>query len=272
MTRILVTGGNGRLGRELVPRLQKAGYTVRVMSRQARPATLDPALEWVTADIAIPSGLAEALADVEVVINAASNPRHNTQAVDVAGTGYLVQAAEAAHIQHFIHVSIVGIDQVPYPYYAAKVGAEAKVRAGNIPYSILRATQFHTLLDHWILAPYRKWPLVLMPTDLRFQPIETGEVADRLVALIPQPAAGLLPDMGGPEVLTVGQLAKTWFAAQDKHPWILPLYMPGGFANAVRHGRNTCPDHKDGQLTWAEWLRQKYGKGQAAKVAVGQAY
>jgi uncharacterized protein YbjT (DUF2867 family) len=258
MTRILVTGGNGGLGREVVPLLQKADYTVRVMSRQARPATLTNDLEWATADIGTGSGLKEAVADVDEIINAASSPRERTQEVDVAGTRKLVEAAELAKVKHFIHVSIVGIDRIPYPYYTAKVGAEEQVKAGHVPFTILRATQFHTLIDAFILAPYRNWPVALAPLDFKFQPIDTGEVAQRIANLVGQAAAGLLPDMGGPEVLTVGQMATAWFVAQGKHCWLLPIYVPGGFANALRNGYNTCPEHKDGDLTWGEWLKQKY--------------
>lgn len=259
MTKILVTGGNGGLGRELVPLLQKAGHTVRIMSRQPRPANLASGLEWATADLGTGAGLKEALANIEEVINAASSPRERTREVDVEGTGKLMQTAAQAGVKHLIHVSIVGIDRIPNAYYEAKVGAEEQVKAGLVPYTILRATQFHTLIDNFILAPYRNQPFAFAPLDFKFQPIETAEVAARLAGLVGQPPADLLPDMGGPEVLTIGQMAKPWYAAQGKHPLLMPLHVPGGFGNALRNGYNTCPDHKDGTLTWAQWLQRAYG-------------
>jgi hypothetical protein len=69
--------------------------------------------------------------------------------------------------------------------------------------------------------------------------------------------AGRLPDIGGPEVLAFGAMAKVWFAARGMRRPILPLPMPGGFANAVRHGYLTCPEQKYGKITWAEWVKRK---------------
>lgn len=258
MTRILVTGGNGGLGRELTPRLSRAGYIVRVLSRQPRPANLPAEVEWATADLENDTGLKEAVTDVEAVIHAASSPFHREQQVDIEGTQRLLKVAKAANVKHFVHVSIVGIERIAIPYYQVKVASEVVVREGGLPYTILRATQFHSLIDGVFLAPYRNLPFGFLPTDLKFQPIETGEVADRLVDIAGQAPAGLLPDMGGPEVLTLGDMAKQWFAARGKRFWMWPIHLPGAFPNGFRHGYNTCPDQRDGKMTWAQWIQQKY--------------
>jgi uncharacterized protein YbjT (DUF2867 family) len=131
------------------------------------------------------------------------------------------------------------------------------VRGSGIPYTILRATQFHTLLDGRLRA-FKNWRIAPLPADYKFQTIETGEVAERLAELVSQPPAGLLPDMGGPEVLTFGEMAKAWFAAQGKRPLIIPIPTWGGMADGFRNGYNTCPDHRDGKMTWREWLKEKY--------------
>jgi uncharacterized protein YbjT (DUF2867 family) len=258
MTRILVTGGNSGLGREVVARLPKAGYTVRVMSRQPRPANLPADVEWATADLESGAGLEEAVLGVEAVVHAASNPVKHTRETDVEGTRRLIEASRSIRLQHFIHISIVGIEKIHYPYYRAKLDGEAVVRGGGLPYTILRATQFHTLIDGWLLAPYRNLSFGFVPTDFKFQSIETGEVAERVVQLLGQSPAGLLPDMGGPEVLTLGEMAKQWNAARGKRFWALPMYVPGALANGFRNGHNTCPDHRDGRITWTQWLEKKY--------------
>lgn len=258
MTRILVTGGNGGLGREVVARLTKVGYTTRVMSRQPSPANLPVEVEWATADLETGAGLREAVTGVDFVIHAASNPRQHTQQTDVEGTRRLIEAVRSINLKHFIHISIVGIEKINYSYYRAKVDGETVVRNGGLPYTILRATQFHTLIDGWLLAPYRNLPFGFVPTDFKFQPIETGEVADRLVQIVGQTPAGLLPDMGGPEVLTLGEMAKQWNATRGKRFWMLPMYVPGALANGFRNGYNTCPDHRDGAITWAQWSEKKY--------------
>jgi uncharacterized protein YbjT (DUF2867 family) len=259
MTSILIAGGAGGLGRELTPRLrQTAGHTVRVMSRQSRPVTLAPGLEWAQADIETGAGLAEAVASAEVIIHCASSPLRRTQEVDVDGTRKLVDAARTAKVKHVIYVSIVGIDRIPYPYYRHKLAAEDVVRQGGVPYSILRATQFHTLID-MLLRATAKYPFSFAFTDFKFQTVDTGEVAARLCEIAAAQPAGLLPDMGGPEVMTLEQMARLWYAAQGKPYRLLRLPLPGKVAHGFRNGYNTCPDHRDGQITWAEWVRRTYG-------------
>ena len=91
-------------------------------------------------------GLAAAVADVDVVIHAASDPRGDP-AADEEGTRRLAAAARAAGVGHVVYVSIVGIDRIPFPYYARKLAAERALAASGQPYSILRATQFHSFVD-----------------------------------------------------------------------------------------------------------------------------
>jgi uncharacterized protein YbjT (DUF2867 family) len=259
MTRVLVTGGAGVLGRELVPRLMRAGYTVRVMSRRERQPGEWPEVEWAQADLETGRGLAEAIAGAQIVVHAASNAAYHTRVIDVEGTRRLLEKAKAAGgVGHCLYVSIVGIERVPLPYYRHKLAAEGVVAEGGVPWTILRATQFHTLIDGRLQAATRgPWPLALLPTDLKFQPIDAGETADRLCECVAAGPAGRLPDIGGPEVLAFGAMAKVWLAARGMRRPILPLPMPGGFANAVRHGYLTCPEQKYGKITWAEWVKRK---------------
>ena len=255
MTRVLVTGGAGGFGRALVPRLISRGYTVRIMSR--RPAPAGSTTEWAQADIASDAGLTAALAGVDVVVHAASSPAKQTRQIDVEGTRRLLQAARAAEIAHFAYISIVGIDRIPYAYYRHKLAAEALVTASSLPWSILRATQFHTLIDT-ILRGADRLPLLLLPTDLRFQPIDVGEAAERMAEVVAAGPAGRWPDIGGPDVLTLGAMARDWMQARGRLRRLVYLPMPGGFAAAVRRGRNTCPDQRYGRITWADWLRKTY--------------
>lgn len=259
MTQILITGGAGGLGRELTPRLQTAGHLVQIMSRRPQPANLTPGLVWAQADIETGAGLAEAVTGTEVIIHCASSPARRTKEVDVMGTQKLIDAARIAGVKHFIYVSIVGIDRIPYAYYQHKLAAEGVVQAGGVPYSILRATQFHSLIDY-ALRQVAKFPLALTFTDFKFQTIDTGEVAVRLCAIAAAPSGGRLPDMGGPEVMTLKEMARLWSAVQAKPYRLLRLPMPGKIAHGFRNGYNTCPDHRDGQITWAEWLQRTYGK------------
>ena len=141
MTKVLVTGGTGSLGRELTPRLLAAGYTVRIMSRRNPKPGEDARVEWVQASLESGTGLSEAIKGVNVVVHAASNPAKRE--VDVTGTARLLNEARTAGVQQFVYISIVGIDRIGFSYYRNKLAAEHLIEASGLPWTILRATQFH---------------------------------------------------------------------------------------------------------------------------------
>jgi uncharacterized protein YbjT (DUF2867 family) len=242
----------------LVRQLGAAGYRVRVMSRRPRPAEVSAEVEWAQAQLEQGTGLAAAVAGVDVIIHAASSPFRHTQQVDVEGTHKLLAQARAAGVGHVVYISIVGIDRVPFSYYRYKLAAEQVIAASGVPWSIQRATQFHSFL-HRLLQPLTRLPLALVPADLRFQPIDTAEVAARLVTTVAAGPGGRLPDIGGPAVLTAGTLAQRLLAAQGRHPRIVALRPPGRMAAAIRAGGLTCPDHAAGTVTWEEWLHKTFG-------------
>jgi uncharacterized protein YbjT (DUF2867 family) len=264
MTRVLVTGGAGGFGRALVPRLADRGYNVRILSR--RPAPAGGPTEWTQADIETGEGLASALAGVDVIVHAASSPSKHTQQIDVEGTRRLLHTARAAGVSHFAYISIVGIERVPFAYYRHKLAAEELLRDSDLPWSILRATQFHTLIDTFLHRADRR-PLFLLPTDLQFQPIDVDEAAERMAECVAAGPAGRLPDIGGPEVLTLGAMARAWIGARARQRRIIHLPLPGGFATALRQGRNTCPDQRYGRITWTEWLRKAYERPELAAAS-----
>ncbi len=263
MTRVLVTGGAGTLGREVVKALTVSDCQIRIMSRRPAPTTLPRNMEWARADVLTGDGLQEAAKGMDVVVHAASNPLKDQYATEVEGTRQMIQAAQAANVQHFVYISIVGIERIPYPYYKAKVAAEQVVRQGGVPYSILRITQFHTLLDLF-LGMFNRLPgIAFLPTDFKFQTISPREAAAPVVQAVCGQPGGLLPDVGGPEVLTVAEMAPAWLRARHVRRLIVPLRLLGGVARGFRNGFNTCPDRRIGKQTWREWLAEKYPNGRA---------
>lgn len=262
MTRILVTGGAGALGREMVSRLVKRGEIVRVMSRRSRPAAQPAEIEWAQTDLGKGTGISEAVAGVDTIVHSASNFLASGK-VDVAGTKLLLEAARAAGVSHILYVSIVGIERNPFAYYQNKLKAEELVRESGIPWSIQRAAQFHPFID-LILRAGVHWPFALLPTDFQFQPMDIREAAGRIVESVAAGPAGWLPDIGGPEVRTLGDLARPWMEARGRRRLIVPLPLPGKTAAAFRRGYITCPEHKDGTITWEEWLQETYGQNRAA--------
>jgi uncharacterized protein YbjT (DUF2867 family) len=266
MTRILVTGGSGALGSEVVTRLKQAGYTPRIMSRRSQPATLPAGVEWAQADVSTGSGLAEAVANVDVIIHAATSPFRRARQVEVEGTRRILEQAQRANVSHLIYVSIVGIDRVPFPYYQHKLAAEGIVGNGTVPWTILRATQFHNLLDR-VLQPVARFPFAMLPTDFQFQPVDPGEVAVRLTELVAAGPSGRAQDFGGPEIHDVRELAREWLQVRGLRRPVLHLPLPGKAAYAVRRGLLTNPDHRQGKITWSEWVQRKYAAANSQRLA-----
>jgi len=252
----LVTGGAGVLGSELGQRLAAAGHDVRVMSR--RPAPPGTPYQWAQADLRTGEGLTGAVADADLVLHCASSPIR-TSSTDVDGTRRLLEAAKVAGgSPHIFYISIVGIDRIPLPYYKGKLACEKLVEESGLPWSNLRAVQFHTLIDRMLGSAVRL-PVAFLPKNFNFQPIDPGEVAERMVEYATQGPAGCLPDLGGPEVRTMGDLATAWLKARRKRAAILPLPLFGKVAGGFRNGYNCTPGHAEGKVTWAEWLERRYG-------------
>ena len=254
---VLVTGGTGALGREVVVDLRTAGHRARVLSR--RPGTGG---DWVQGDLRRGAGLDRAVADVDVVIHAASAATQpgRLRATDVAGTRRLIEAAARAHVQHLVFISIVGMEGIAYPYYRAKLEAEKTVREGSVPWTILRSTQFHTLIDFVLRAFCRVPRLATVPLAWQFQPVDARDVARRLTELAVAPPAGRAPDFGGPEVRTFKSLAEAWLKARRQNRRLVNLAMPFAFSREFAAGKLLAPEHKDGTVTFEQYLVRKYGR------------
>lgn len=259
MQHILVTGGAGALGRLVVKQLSATGYSVHGMSRRARPGDDWPGVEWKQADLETGAGLTEAVQGMDAVVHAASGGNHHTWQIDVEGTRRLLNAAREAGVSHVVYISIVGIDKVPYAYGKAKLACEDLIQQSGLPWSILRATQFHYGIDV-LLQMLTRLPLVaLLPTDLLLQPVAEEEVARRLGEIAQAGPSGRLPDMGGPQVYTSRELARIWLKQRGMHRAIIPLWLPGKTVSGLRQGGNTCPQQATGTLSWETWLQQRYG-------------
>src|SRR5215475_11560423 len=191
--RILVTGGTGTLGRLLVGRLTAAGHEVRVLSRAADGVS---GAELVGGDLRTGRGVAAAVSGVDAIVHCASAPTG-----DEATTRNLVAAATAAGRPHLVYISIVGIDVVKMGYYRAKRAAERVVTGAELPWTILRATQFFDLLLRGA-RPLSRLPVVPVPAGFLTQPVDADDVAQRMVELVLSEPAGRVPELAGPQVLS----------------------------------------------------------------------
>jgi uncharacterized protein YbjT (DUF2867 family) len=235
------------------------GYGVRVLTRTSHHTGDHPSVEWVSGSLATGEGLAEAVRGVDILVHAASSP-FGARQVDTGGARRLVDLTRQGHLSHFFYISIVGVDRHPFSYYRAKYATERLLEQSRAPWTILRATQFHAFLGRTILPGFDRLPVFLAPTDFVFQLIDEGEVADRIVELLRQGPSGRAQDIGGPEILTWGEIARAWLAAQKRVRRIVHLPLPGKTASAFRRGVHTTPEHKHGRITWAQWLDKTYGE------------
>jgi uncharacterized protein YbjT (DUF2867 family) len=259
-TPVLVTGGTGTLGRLVTARLRHAGREVRVLSRQTRPAS--DGVESVTGDLATGAGIESAVHGAGTIVHCAGGPKGD----DVLART-LVRAASRAGTPHLVFISVVGADRIPvvsrmdrlmYGYFGFKGAAERVVADSGLPFTTLRATQFHDLVLTMAQALTRL-PVVPAPA-LRFQPIEAAEVADRLTELALGEPAGLVPDMGGPRAHPVADLIRSYLSASGRRRVLVPVRQPGGAARALRDGANLAPDHAVGRRTWEEFLDERFGR------------
>jgi uncharacterized protein YbjT (DUF2867 family) len=253
---VLVTGGTGTLGRRVVGRLRERGRKARVMSRSGRPGT-------IKADLLTGKGIEAAVRGMGIVIHCASNttthnapnPRKSHQA-DVGGTQRLLRAAATAGVAHVVFISIVGVERNPFFYYRAKLDAERVVERSPVPWTILRSTQFHDFMLGMI-RPLSRFPLVVpAPKGFLLQPIEVGEVAERLVELALAAPSGRAPDVAGPEVRTLADLTRAYLEATGRRKRVVEVPLPGRTARAVREGAQVAPAAAWGTVTWEEFLRR----------------
>jgi uncharacterized protein YbjT (DUF2867 family) len=257
---ILVTGGTGTLGRLVVARLRDDGRRVRVLSRTRREA--DEGIELVTGDLATGEGIDAAVEGAQTIVHCAGSSKGDE---DKALS--LVQAASRAGARHIVYISVVGADRIPvvsgvdramFGYFASKLAAERVVADSGLPWTTLRATQFHDLILT-VARQMAKLPVIPVPAGFRFQPVDAGEVAARLAELALGPPAGLVLDMAGPRAYSMAELVRGYLRATHRHRAIVPVRLPGKAARAFRAGANLAPERAVGRRTWEEFLAERVG-------------
>jgi uncharacterized protein YbjT (DUF2867 family) len=262
---ILVTGGTGTLGRLVVSRLLNAGRDVRVLSRRSREGgesikEAGEGIELVRGDLATGEGIEAAVEGTEIIVHCAGSSKG-----DEEKARNLVQAASRAGAQHLLYISVVGADRIPvesfidramFGYFASKLGAERAVADSGLPWTTLRATQFHDLI-FMTARQMARLPVIPLPAGFHFQPVDAGEVAARLVELALGTPSGLVADMAGPRVYEMAELLRGYLQANQQQRPIIPVWLPGKAARALRAGTNLNPNRAVGRRTWEEFLAER---------------
>lgn len=263
---VLVTGASGVLGRPVVAELARRGHRVRAMSRGL--VDLPPRSTKVTVDLASDEGMEAAVTGVDTIVHCATDVvRH--KAVDEEGTKRLLAAAKLAGVAHFVYVSVVGVDKVPYAYYKSKLEAERLVEESGVPWTIQRTTQFHD----FVLAlgqQFARPPLVVIPR-LRVQPVDVRDVAKRLTDLAADDPAEWVDDFGGPAVYRGEALLRRYLAHVGVQRTVVAATLPGAAWRALREGANLVPEPGGGKRGFFEFLEQETVV-EDGKVLVRSAY
>ncbi|WP_305092080.1 SDR family oxidoreductase [Prescottella sp. R16] len=251
MTTYLVAGGTGTAGRAVVAELVRRGETVRVLSR--RTGSQDGA-DRVIGDLVSGSGLAAALDGVDVVVDTTDGKTRSARAVLAAGTTNLLSAAHDTGVSRAVLLSIVNVDRCDFSYYRTKTRQEQLYREASVPTRIVRATQFHEFVP-MICAPASRIGVIPAFTGTRFQPIDTTDVARALADAATDGSPSQDPvTVGGPEILTMRDMADAWKTATGARGRVTNLRMPGPLGAFLRAGQNLVPDATFGTVTFAQWL------------------
>ena len=242
--KIAVAGGTGTVGAHVVDVVRTRGHEVVVLTRATG------------VDLVSGAGLDAALVGADAVIDVVSVSTLDAKesvAFFEATTLALLAAEEAASVGHHVVLSIVGIDRAPEGYYAGKLAQERLVTAGRVPWTILRATQFHEFAaqmhERAKVGPFHVAP------KMRTQPVAAREVAERLVALAEEGPTGRARALGGPREESLVDMVRSYARAGGSRAWIPAVPLPGALGRAQRDG-SLLPgaDADRGVQTYAEWL------------------
>jgi uncharacterized protein YbjT (DUF2867 family) len=139
------------------------------------------------------------------------------------------------------------------PYYRRKLEVEALIASSGIPWTVLRATQFHGFLIDMFFKPQKIYPFLMVPRGT-VQPIAVEDVAERLAELAMGEPQGRVDDLGGPEVLTFDDAARAYLSAVGRTPRTVRVPVLGKLARSIADGSLTCPDHVHPGQTFREFL------------------
>jgi uncharacterized protein YbjT (DUF2867 family) len=245
---VLITGATGTLGHRLVGEATEAGHKVRALSRRDHVGYTG--VHWAQGDLLSGDGIDAALDGIDTVIHCATQ---GTRGKDVVSATTLISAARRAGVDNIIYVSIVGIDRIPLGYYKSKLRVEEALEASGLGHTIIRVTQFHDLIET-MFSVQRFSPALVAIKGVRFQPIDTRDVATHLVSLIDEGPRGRVEDIGGPAVYDHDELGRMYLASLNSRRRVLSLPVPGGIAAGLKSGANLVPANPIGKIAFAEYL------------------
>lgn len=254
----MVAGATGTVGTLLVTALRHRGFHVVGI---ARSLGID-----LTAGTGPVSALAGADAVVDVTSVTTSSGRVSTAFFEHV-TGRLLTGSQEAGVRHFITLSIVGTDRIESGYFRGKRAQERLVLASSVPHTLLRATQFYEFAGQ-MLNRMQAGPAVLAPSML-CRPVAAVEVAERLADIVssgPARVSASVPDIGGPEQLTLAEMMRRFQQHTGGHRLMIPVRLPGHVGRRMAGGALLPPNGSSyGTITFDQWLHDQPWRVRSAR-------
>lgn len=237
---VLVVGGTGYIGAALTRDLYERDVEVTVFARNPAEASLPQEIDRVSGDVRSRSDLEDAMAGVDVAVNlVALSPLRIPKggesmhdAVHRQGTENVVQAAAAHDVGRLVQMSALGADpDAPTHALRAKGRAEEIVAEGAVPATVFRPSVVFGEGGEFVSFTRKLTPPILAPLPgggkTKFQPIWLGDLVPMLADAVEDDVhAGATYDIGGPEVLTLAEVAKLSRQALGQSTHIVSIPMP----------------------------------------------
>jgi uncharacterized protein YbjT (DUF2867 family) len=240
--RIAVVGGTGTVGRHVVEALRRRGHEPVVLARSTG------------VDLDTGKGLDAALQGADVVVDVSDlrAVRRGTMVARLTRRARnLLEAERRAGVRAHVLLSIVGADRLPSGYHRGHLEQERVVLDGPVPATVLRATQFHELVER--VLRMQRGPVALVPR-VRIRPVAAREVAELLAELAEEEPAGRVRDLTGPRVHDAVDLARRTLRANGSRRLVVPVRLPGPWGRALRAGLLPDDRARRGTQTFREWL------------------
>ena len=232
---VTLIGGGGFLGRYVAQELLAAGARLRIAQRDPREALFLKPLgglgqtQFVAVDVRKPDSIARAVQGADAVVNLVGVLKGNFQAVHVDGARSVAEAAAAAGMATLVHISAIGADsESPSGYGRSKGEGEAAVRAAFPGATILRPSLMFGREDQFVnrfAGMIARMPVVpVLRAGVKFQPVYVCDVAQSVVkALGDENSRGRTFELGGPDVLSMGDLIRWIASAIGREPSIVEV-------------------------------------------------
>jgi uncharacterized protein YbjT (DUF2867 family) len=240
----------------------ETGHTVRVLSRHLPSPGSSKHHDGATyfaGDVTTGDGLAAAVAGSDVVIDCLEGQFGKARKQFAAGGARLARAARDARVGKAVVLSIINCDRSTYPYYVSKATKERVYADSGLESVVVRATQFHSLVA-MVFGAGSRLGLIPVFKGVRFQTIAPADAARAVLEAAVEPAQGAghhVLTVGGPEVLSMEELAASWKAATGARGRPVRVPLPGAMGRYLRAGLNLAPEQKYGRETFVSWLENR---------------